>query len=192
MRELVYYVAVSLDGFIAGPGGEFDAFAAEGDHMDVVMGEFADVLPTHVAQHCGIAQERTRFASVVMGARTYQVGLPDVVSPYRHLEQVVFSRHDLAGPPEVRVSAEDPVGVVRAMKAEAGADIWLCGGGTLAGQLIEEIDLLVLKRSPIVLGDGIPLFRGAEFGARTFELVRSRAFDSGVVISEHRRTAGAR
>lgn len=45
MRELVYYVAVSLDGYIAGPEGEFDAFLDEGDHMAVLLEEFADAIP---------------------------------------------------------------------------------------------------------------------------------------------------
>ena len=45
MRELVYYAAVTLDGYIAGPNGEFDAFLIEGDHMEGINARFADTPP---------------------------------------------------------------------------------------------------------------------------------------------------
>ena len=41
MRELVYYVAVSIDGYIAAPDGSYDAFPVEGDHMAVYLSDFA-------------------------------------------------------------------------------------------------------------------------------------------------------
>ncbi|MFV0434827.1 MAG: hypothetical protein ACK5LO_12695 [Leucobacter sp.] len=50
MRELVYYVAVSIDGYIAAPDGSYDAFPIEGDHMTAYLNEFADALPAHVGQ----------------------------------------------------------------------------------------------------------------------------------------------
>ncbi|OZB86243.1 MAG: riboflavin biosynthesis protein RibD, partial [Microbacterium sp. 13-71-7] len=53
MRELTYYVAVSLDGFIAGPEGQFDAFLFEGDHMAAISTRFADAIPTSFAEALG-------------------------------------------------------------------------------------------------------------------------------------------
>ena len=62
--------------------------------------------------------------------------------------------------------------------------MWLCGGGHLAGQLVDEMDELFLKVYPVVLGRGIGLF-APETGpeppiARRFEHLHSRQFDSGV------------
>ncbi|MDQ0894352.1 dihydrofolate reductase family protein [Agromyces ramosus] len=192
MRNLVYYVAVSLDGYIAGPAGEYDALLAEGDHMDAVFARYPDALPTAAAAGLGIEQRATTFDTVVMGWNTYAVGLPfGMTSPYSHLRQLVFSRArgaDSVGE-GVTVSAADPVEVVRQLKTEDGADIWLCGGGSLAAALVGEIDRLVLKVSPVVFGAGIPLFAGDGYEPRAFDLVDSTAYGSGVIITEYARGA---
>ncbi|KUM34413.1 dihydrofolate reductase family protein [Arthrobacter sp. EpRS71] len=193
MRELVYYVAVSLDGYIAGPGGEFDAFPVEGDHMAAQIQRFPEAIPTAVADAMGIERAGTTFGTVVMGWNTYAVGLPaGMTSPYQHLEQVVFSRtrteKDIPGEhPNLTITDEDPVDVVRRLKSQPGKSIWLCGGGQLATQLAGEIDRLVLKRSPLLFGDGIPLFAPGAYRPSAFEEVSTTAFGSGVVISEYAR-----
>lgn len=182
MRELVYYAAVTLDGYIAGPNGEFDAFLIEGDHMDGINARFADTLPTVAADALGIAQKREVFDTVLMGWNTYQVGgLP---SPYSHLRQIVFSRTKTADAENLEVTAEDPVDVVRRLKQEDGADIWLCGGGALAASLADEIGRLVLKRQPLLFGSGIPLFGDRPYHPERFDPVETIAYESGVVFTE--------
>ena len=192
MRELVYYAAVSIDGFIAGPAGEFDAFPIEGDHMQHLNTRFADAVPTHIADALGIERDGATFDTVVMGWNTYAVGLPFAPSPYRHLRQFVFSRSrteaDIPGEhPNLTLTGDDPVEVVRRLKAEPGASIWLCGGGALATVLADEIDRLVLKRNPLIFGDGIPLFAPGAYHPRSFQEVGTTAFESGVVVSEYER-----
>ncbi|WP_407361683.1 dihydrofolate reductase family protein [Microbacterium sp. LBN7] len=182
MRELVYYVAVTLDGYIAGPNGEFDAFLVEGDHMDAINDRFADTLPTDAAAALGIRQERTEFGTVLMGWNTYAVG--GVPSPYRHLRQIVFSRTHTADGENLEVTSEDPRAVVERLKSEEGGAIWLCGGGALAATLADEIDRLVLKRQPLFFGDGIPLFGERPYRPERFDLVETSAFRTGVVVSE--------
>jgi dihydrofolate reductase len=58
--------------------------------------------------------------------------------------------------PRVQVVAGDPVELVGRLKHRPGAGIWLAGGARLAGALLGEIDELVIKRYPVVLGAGIP------------------------------------
>lgn len=182
MRELVYYAAVTLDGYIAGPDGEFDAFLIEGDHMAGINQRFADTLPTVAAEALGVAQNREVFDTVLMGWNTYQVGgLP---SPYAHLRQIVFSRSKTAEAENLEVTAEDPVAVVRRLKKEDGAAIWLCGGGALAATLADEIDRLILKRQPLLFGSGIPLFGERPYRPELFDAVETVAYDSGVVFTE--------
>jgi dihydrofolate reductase len=187
----VYYVAVSLDGYIAGPDGEFDAFPVEGDHMVAQIERFPEAIPTVVADSMGIDRTGSMFDAVVMGWNTYAVGLPaGMTSPYQHLEQVVFSRSrteaDIPGEhPNLKITDEDPVNVVRRLKSQPGKSIWLCGGGQLATQLAGEIDRLVLKRSPLLFGTGIPLFAPGTYQPSAFDEVSTTAFGSGVVISEY-------
>ena len=187
MRELVYYLAVSLDGYIAGPDHQFDAFLIEGDHMEGINEEFADTIPTDITAHLGIDQSGGRFDTVLMGANTYGVGLRDSTSPFRHLQQIVFSHRPLEPAENLRVTDEDPVEVVQALKQQDGGDIWLCGGGRLATQLQDDIDRLVLKRQPFLFGDGIPLFAPGEYAPKQFDHVRTRTFETGVSLTEFTR-----
>ncbi|GAB11736.1 hypothetical protein GOARA_087_00290 [Gordonia araii NBRC 100433] len=183
MAELVYLVAVSLDGYIAGPDHQYDTFATEGDHMQDLFDNYPDALPTHFAEHMGLDQSRGRFGAVVMGADTYAMGLPNVTSPYRHLDQYVFTHRDHEPAENVTFTDDDPVAVVRRLKERDTGDIWLCGGSNLAGQLVDEIDRLVLKRHPVVLGAGKPLFAMSYRPAR-FTQVASRDFTTSVTVSE--------
>ncbi|ETA08199.1 MULTISPECIES: dihydrofolate reductase family protein [Gordonia] len=185
MRELVYYVAVSLDGYIAGPNGEFDAFLVEGDHMVGINERFADTIPTDYATALGIDQSGGGFDTVLMGADTYAVGLPEAPSPYRHLDQYVFTHRKPEPVDGVTFTDRDPVELVRELKSRSGKDIWLCGGGSLATQLIGEIDRLVLKRQPLLFGDGISLFAPGTYAPGRFERVSNREFETGVSFTEY-------
>lgn len=188
MRELVYYVAVSLDGRIAGPTGDFSAFPTEGDHIDMILREYRDTLPAAALQATGLIADRSRFDTVLMGWNTYAAGFAyGVRDPYPHLRQHVFSRADREVATGIVLVGDDPVGVVRRLKAEqGGSGIWLCGGGQLASSLIEEIDRLVLKVNPVVLGDGRALFADS-YDPKVFHLDVSTSYRSGVVINEYAR-----
>jgi dihydrofolate reductase len=187
VRNLTYYVATTLDGFIAAADGSFDVFPVEGDHIEMIFKEYPDTLPGVGRRMLGIDPPNTNFDTVLMGRATYEVpgGGP---SPYPHLRQYVVSSTVRDTPPDVEVIADDVLGKVRELKGEAGLGIWLCGGGKLAAALLPEIDELVLKVNPIVLGRGIPLFDG-EFPAARFTLEGTRVFESGVALMTYRNSA---
>ena len=73
---------------------------------------------------------------------------------------------------------------MRALKAEAGQDIWLCGGAELAGALFIEIDELILKINPVVIGSGIPLFDGAAENRPTV-LTEHKVYANGFVLARY-------
>ncbi|SOD65772.1 Dihydrofolate reductase [Streptomyces zhaozhouensis] len=191
MRKLVYYFANSLDGRIAGPGGEFDFYYA-GDEKQAaaysawMIERFPETVPTAYREQVGVTDaENRRFDTVLMGLGSYEPGLREGrPSPYAHLRQYVISR-SLPENPEagITVVREDPVGLVRALKREeSDKDIWLCGGGKLAGTLLPEIDELVIKSYPVVAGAGVPMVDGG-FDPTVFTVTDRRSFDGGVIVS---------
>ncbi|MCZ2850495.1 dihydrofolate reductase family protein [Modestobacter sp. VKM Ac-2978] len=189
MRALTYYVGVTLDGFIAAPDGSYDFFPVTEPLLEFIAQEFPETLPTHVRSQLQITAPGTRFDAVVMGRATYEPALQaQITSPYAHLEQHVVSTTLPADiDPAVQVS-RDPVPLVRRLKGEPGAGVWLAGGGALAGALLDEIDVLVLKRYPIVLGAGIPLFDSGTAEARRFEIVDEHAVSGGTRVTTYTRT----
>ena len=140
-RRLRYQVAVSLDGFIAGPNGEYDW---------IVMDPSIDFAALY-----------EEFDTALMGRRTY-----DVVSAQGGdgalpgLDVVVFSRTLRATErPGVRIVNDDPKKIVPALKAKPGRDLWLYGGGRLFRSLLDAglVDTVEVAVVPVLLGAGVPL-----------------------------------
>ncbi|WP_227998053.1 dihydrofolate reductase family protein [Nocardia australiensis] len=186
MRKLVYYVAVSLDGYIAGPAGEFDFYPLDSAMGEWLNGKYPEFVPVHVRPLIGMPLEEPnkRFDTVLMGRGSYEPGVSaGVTSPYAHMKQyVVSSTLGRIDDPQVELVESDPLGLVRRLKAEAGGDIWLCGGGIVAGQLLGEIDELIIKSYPVVAGCGIPAFAG-EFRPTLFTPTQRKEFGNGAQVS---------
>ncbi|HEX9219750.1 MAG TPA: dihydrofolate reductase family protein [Gemmatimonadaceae bacterium] len=140
-RRVRYHVAVSLDGFIAGPNGEYDW---------IVMDPSIDFAALY-----------KEFDTVVMGRKTYEV----TTATGGHgampgLDVVVFSRTlPAATYPGVRILNDNPRQVVAALKAKRGGDIWLFGGGNLFRSLLDAglVDTVEVAVMPVLIGAGIPL-----------------------------------
>jgi dihydrofolate reductase len=140
-RRLRYQVAVSLDGFIAGPHGEYDWIV-----MDPSI-DFGALFK--------------EFDTAVMGRKTFEV----LTASGGHgampgLDVVVFSRTlPAAEHPGVRILNDDPSEVVAALKAKSGRDIWLYGGGALFRYLLDAslVDTVEVAVIPVLLGAGVPL-----------------------------------
>ncbi|WP_433545740.1 dihydrofolate reductase family protein [Streptomyces sp. CA-294286] len=193
MRKLIYYIATSIDGFIGHPDtgdGAFFVPMSFGEFQSFMLDEFPDALPTAGREALGLADAPlTRFDTVVQGRRSNQVAYDmGITSPYAHLRQYVVSRSLTAYPdPAVELIGDDVVGQVRKLKAEDGPlDIYLCGGSEVAGQLIDEIDELVIKTYPVLLGSGLPM-ASAGFALRGYELASCRSFDNGAVVTMYRK-----
>lgn len=176
-RPVHYTIATSIDGFICRTDGSFDCFPMEGSHVAAYLESLA------------------AFDTVLMGRKTYEVGLAfGVTNPYPSMRTVVFSRTlgrtMTASPdPNVEICATDPVARVRALRAEAGGPIYLCGGGELAALLFAAglIDEITVKVNPLVLGAGRPLFAPSSgMAATSLELVSHRVFETGVVFLRYR------
>ncbi|MBE1492691.1 dihydrofolate reductase family protein [Plantactinospora soyae] len=189
MRKLTYYVGTTIDGFIAGPDGQFDFLPIEPDVQATMNAELPETVPTQFRPAVGLTDApNLRFDTVLMGRGSYEPALREgISSPYAHLRQYVFSRTLNNSDPEVEIVSADPVSFVRQLRQQDGADIWLCGGGNLASQLRTEIDEMIIKRYPVVIGAGIPLFDGP-FDPTRFAVTGTRVFDSGAAVTTYTRT----
>jgi dihydrofolate reductase len=121
---------------------------------------------------------------MLMGLGSYRVVLDaGITSPYAHLRQYVASSTLGASPdPDVTVVDNDPLTLVRTLKQETGQDIWLCGGGRLAGALLPEIDKLIIKSYPVVAGSGVAAFDG-RFDPTAFTVTDRKSFPNDVTIT---------
>ena len=198
MRALVYLIASTIDGLIAGPDGADPSgpegfFLTDRDYLDHLIEEYPETIPGHLHQVLGIETGNRRFDAVVMGRGTYEIGAAvGITNPYPQLRQYVVSA-TMTGPPDpaVELIGGDPVAAVRELKRTDGKDIWLCGGGKLAAALRPEIDELVVKLHPVAVGSGIRLFEGP-FQPSRFQLTATHACPSGVLILTYTRAAVAR
>jgi len=185
MRRLTYFAALSIDGRISGPDDEVDFYPSSDAYSARMIENHPDVLPTHGRRQLGVDDEPLRtFDTVVMGRRTYQPALDlGITSPYAHLRQYVVSTTQPELDPTVTVVRDDPIGLVRALKAEDSPfDIYLAGGGVLAGSLLDEIDRLVVKLYPVVAGAGQTAFGSLRFRPTTFDLTDVTTFDGGNAV----------
>ncbi|MEV6432800.1 dihydrofolate reductase family protein [Nocardia sp. NPDC051463] len=186
MRKLVYYMAASLDGYIAGPQGEYDFYPTSEDMMAWINERYPESVPTHIRGQGGVPLDAAnkKWDTLVMGRGTYEPGLAaGIDSPYNHLKQYIISR-TLApvDNPQVEIVDTDPVELVQELKRQEGLDIWLCGGGNLAGQLLGEIDQLIIKSYPVIAGAGVPVFTG-NFQPTQFTVTAREAFSNGAQVS---------
>src|SRR5687768_3034141 len=140
MRKIRYSVAMSLDGYIAGPNGESDWIVMDPDI------DFGALM--------------AGFDTVLLGRKTYEMtrqyggggGMPG-------MQAYVFSKTlDQGDCPGVTVSA-NAVETLTALKAKPGKDIWLFGGGSLFRSLLELklVDVVEIAVIPVLLGGGVPL-----------------------------------
>jgi dihydrofolate reductase len=166
MRPVRYNVAASLDGYIAGPHGEYDWIP-----NDPAV-DFAALFAT--------------VDTVLLGRRSYELVLREPAAPPwpAGARVVVFSRTlRPADHPGVTIVSDDAAGAVAALRAEPGSgEIWLFGGGELFASLLAEgqVDAVEVTVVPVLLGGGVPLLpAGAPRTA--LRLTRSHVYPSGMV-----------
>lgn len=186
MRELKYFVACMVDKFIARKDDSYDFFLIEGEQVAYLHENFPETIPAFLHEKLGINAENKFFDVVLMGRKTYEVGLKDGISnPYPQMRQYVFS-HTLKESPDknVELVSDNAVDFVRELKQQPGKGIWLCGGSNLATILFSEINEIILKVHPILLGSGIPLFSAPP--QTSLELTDSKIFSNGFMLLHYR------
>ena len=170
MRKIIYYVASSLDGYIAGNNDDISQFILQGEGVEKYQSDLAN------------------FETVIMGRKTYEFGFQYGLKPgqpaYPNMKHHIFSNtlkiDNLSEFVKIEKLSVDRVNEIR---QNTKTDIYLCGGGEFAGWLLENglIDQLKLKLNPIVLGSGTKLF-GSSTANESWKLTNKEAFSDGLQI----------
>jgi len=152
LRKTILFIAMSLDGFIADKDGKVDWLHGQGadsENVDVYSG-FVKGIDT-----------------ILMGWNTYHQ-ITTELSPekwvYDDFITYVITHKNAVSTENICFVEENPADTLRRLKAKPGKDIWICGGGNLAQQLIQEdlIDTYYISVIPTLLGSGIRLFASNE------------------------------
>jgi dihydrofolate reductase len=172
MRELVLFIATSLDGYIAGPRGEIDWLYSDQDY--------------------GFEAFQASVDTVVMGRKTFEVAASLEVDPFPGKSVFVFTRQTRPAVARARYVRTAPRTFIDELRARPGGRIWLVGGGELVAECMRHdlIDAYHLFVHPVILGAGLPLFSAAVTGTpvrHTLQASGVERFDTGLVRLDYRR-----
>lgn len=165
MRKLILSVAVSLDGFIEGPNGEYDWILMDSETNPM---EFFN-----------------RIDSLFVGRKTYEMAEAmggDSPPGFPAFKEYIFSttlKEVKAGAILINENVKEEI---EKIKMEDGRDIWLFGGAGLTTSLLNMglVDEISLAINPILLGAGKPLFYGIN-GSIKLTLIDSKSYKNGLV-----------
>jgi dihydrofolate reductase len=146
---LTYNTATTLDGFLADPQ----------DSLDWLLRQ-----PHDEGGPFGMDAFMAGIGAIVMGSTTYEwIVEHEAGKPWPYTVPTwVMTTRDLprVGEADIRFASGDVRAVHEAMTAAApGKDLWVVGGGDLAGQFADAglLDEIVVSIAPVTLGAGRPL-----------------------------------
>ena len=164
MRKVILAVAVSLDGFIEGPNGEYDWCFTDQDY--------------------GLKEFFKRIDTIFVGRKTYEMSLEmeGGGAGFPKFKEYIFSTTLDKVKDGATLIRKDLKTEVEKIKNEKGKDIWLFGGASLATSLInlELVDELSLAVYPILLGGGKSLFSNIKDRINLM-LVDTKTYSTGLV-----------
>jgi dihydrofolate reductase len=161
MRRVILNLAVSLDGYIEGPKGEYDWCFTDQDY--------------------GMTKFLSHIDAIFFGRKSFELVCPMGPNAYPDLARYVFSR-TLTSAEGAIIIKNDIKPSVEKIKRRKGKDIWLFGGAELTNSLLKLglVDELQLSVHPIILGGGKLLFKDSGERAK-LRLIDTKTYSTGLV-----------
>jgi dihydrofolate reductase len=165
MRKVILGLAITLDGYIEGPNGEYDWCFTDQDY--------------------GLSEFFTQVDSLFIGRKSYELmqSMGENPSPgFPKMNEYIFSNTLTEVKPGAILVKGDAAQEVKSILQQPGKDIWLFGGASLTAYFLEHnlVDQLWLSVHPILLGSGKQLFPHADH-RRLLQLLESKTYDTGLV-----------
>lgn len=186
MRKLKLQVQITLDGYMAGPNGEMDFMTW---NWDEALKQYVQNL-TNPVDTIVLGRKLAEGFIPYWAAVANEEGNPeqDAGKKFTDTPKVVFTKTLTESHWSNTVLATgDLKSEIEKLKHESGNDIIVYGGSAFVSSLLEQelIDDIHLFISPVVIGNGLPLFKKRE-QKQHLQLVQAQAFDCGIVVLHYR------
>lgn len=150
MRDVILYIALSLDGYIADTAGGVDWLAGQ---------------DPAIPQGNSIARFMDGVDTVILGYTTYHqiaTELSPDAWPYEGKQSYVLTHRRMQDVPGIHFVDQPADALVETLRQQPGKAVWICGGAKVVHQLMARdlIDVYHFTFIPTLLGDGIRLFDG--------------------------------
>lgn len=177
MRKVILNLAVSLDGFIEGPNGEIDWCIFDDEVADELNRFITDVDTIFYGK-----KSYELFGNYIPGSDSDE-GEKAFYEKVGQMKKYVFSTTLKEVKPNDTLIREQVGAHVQQLKQQEGKNIWLFGGTGLITSFINLnlIDEYQIGLHPVVLGDGLPLFKDIKERIN-LNLVRTKVFKSGMSL----------
>jgi dihydrofolate reductase len=173
-RKIIVYIATSADGYIARPDGDFAWL-----NRPPVKGNY------------GMAKFYKKVDTVIMGRKTYELGVKLGQAGYPGMHNYVFSgkpgKEAPGVPSNIEFVNEDIPTFAKRVRRQKGRNIWMVGGSEIIASFLDnqQIDEFIIHVIPLFIGEGIPLIQPRHRNV-PLKLLKARRYSDGVVRLHYR------
>jgi dihydrofolate reductase len=166
-RKVILYIASSLDGYIAKPNDDLS-------FLSLVQQE---------GQDYGYAEFIGNVDTVILGRKTYDWVIKQAKEfPHVRLDSYIITRTPRQNIGKIKFYTENLKELILRLKRQRGKNIFIDGGAEIINELLKErlIDQIILSIVPILLGDGVRLFKDG-LPEQNLRLIKSKEFETGLI-----------
>ncbi|MEI6821896.1 MAG: dihydrofolate reductase family protein [Bacteroidota bacterium] len=173
MRKVILYIAMSLDGYIAKNNNDMSFLSiVQKDGEDYGYNDFIKEIDT-----------------VIMGRKTYDWVMTQVKEfPHVDIDSYIFTRTPAPSKGKISFYTGNLKELILELKQNEGKNIFIDGGAEIVNLLMQDnlIDEYIISIIPILLGDGLRLFKGSIM-EQNLELIRSKQYKTGLIQLHYKR-----
>lgn len=166
MRNVTLFIAMSLDGFIAGKDGNVNWLQGQEPDREDMESYFEFI---------------KEIDTVIIGWKTYDQIVNELSKEewmYKDLTSYIITHREMKSSQNIIFVNEDVCNLINTLKQKTGKGIWICGGASIISPLMKEklIDKIHISIIPTILGDGIRLFENTNIESK-LKLIETKNYN---------------